>query len=379
MKIDKVRKAIDVLYRSLLFELKRRKPNIPYLDDILFQPKTATFNITDNCNGRCITCNAWKQKSENELTTDEVINILGQLKNVGVSNIGFAGGEPLLRRDLPEIIQEASNLGFERISLITNALLLNKDKAKELLESGLNSIGISIDGLEKTNDMIRGIKGHYKKSISALKTLVELRDSEYHNLDIWVSTTLTKFNLSEIPKIIQMCINYNIRLYLNLLDTNPYFLADGAGDLVIRDLKKLYKLVDELHKIKRKYPKVLSHSHVALEYIRKYFKDPKREDIPCYLGYHFIYIGSHGEVYSGCWVLKPLGNLRDKSLREIITSEKYKKRLHDMLMKKCPGCSCGYTSNLSYHLPSLFEEILWILGIRRVPITKTDKSQVSQV
>jgi MoaA/NifB/PqqE/SkfB family radical SAM enzyme len=102
---------------------------------------------------------------------------------------------------------------------------------------------------------------------------------------------------------------------------------------------------------------LISSSHATIEYARKYFKDSKRMDIPCYLGYLKIYVGSHGEVYSGCWALPPLGNLRENTLKEIITSKKYKKRLYEMFLKKCPGCSCNYQTNLLYHFPSLCNEI----------------------
>lgn len=332
----------------------------------LFHPTSATFNITNSCNGRCITCNAWKQKSTNELTTDEVTDILGQLRNFGISGVGFGGGEPLLRKDLPELVQKSNELGFKRMSVITNGLLLNERKAEMLLESGLTAMGISIDGIGKTHDTIRGIKGAYERSSSALKTLVELRDDKYPNLNIWVSTTLMKPNMNQIEGIIEICNQLNVRIFLNLLDTSPYFLSEvDVSDLIVKDQRELDAFIDGLHEIKKRNTTVLNQFHVSLEYARKHFSDFKREDIPCCMGYQSIYIGAHGEVYSGCWVLKPIGSLREKKLEEIINSEEYKKRLHNMFMKRCPGCACGYSTNLLHHLPSIYDEILWRCGIKK--------------
>ena len=72
-----------------------------------------------------------------------------------------------------------------------------------------------------------------------------------------------------------------------------------------------------------------------------------------------LFFGPHGEVYSGCWVLKPVGNIREKKLKDIIYTDEYFDRLNNMKNKNCPGCSCGYATNVRYDLKSLFKEIKW--------------------
>ena len=366
MDLRKAKNAFKIPYWAFLFELMKHNLYSAYIHKALFQPKSAMFNITDNCNSRCITCNAWKQKSTNELTTGEVTDILDQLRNLGISSVGFGGGEPLLRKDLSELVQKSNELGFKRVSVITNGLLLNERKAEILLESGITAMGISIDGIGGTHDMIRGIKGAYERSSPALKTLVELRDDKYPDLDIWVSTTLMRPNMNQIEEIIKICNQLNVRIFLNLLDTSPYFLSGvDASDLIIKDQKELDAFIHRMHEIKKKYPSVLNQFHISLEYARKHFTDLKRKDIPCCMGYQNIYIGAHGEVYSGCWVLKPIGNLREGKMEEIINLKEYKKRLGNMFTKKCPGCACGYSTNLLHHLPSIYDEILWRCGIKK--------------
>jgi MoaA/NifB/PqqE/SkfB family radical SAM enzyme len=307
----------------------------------------------------------WKQKSYNELTTEEVNEILVQLKEIGIRSIGIAGGEPLLRKDLIEIVKKANNLKFDNIHIVTNGLLLTKERAENLIENGIRGIAISIDGTAEVNDYVRGIKGSYERSIKTLKMLTELRDSKYPNLNISIGTTLMKPTMDEIIKVINVAKELNITWGINLIDTSPYFFKGvDASELLVGDQNKLNELIDELHKIKIENTGLISSSHATIEYARKYFKDSKRMDIPCYLGYLKIYIGSHGEVYSGCWALPPLGNLRENTIKEIITSKKYKKRLYEMFLKKCPGCSCNYQTNLWYHFPSLCNEIKWYIRKR---------------
>lgn len=313
---------------------------------------SADFNITNNCNSRCITCSLWRQKSYNELTTEEVNEILVQLKEIGIRSVGFAGGEPLLRKDLTQIVEKAKDLKYENIRITTNGLLLTRDRAEDLIENGLKGINISIDGTAETNDSLRGIKNSYERNIRNIAMLTDLRDTMFPNLNITILTTLMKPTLDEVLKMINLAKKLNVDWGMNLLDASPFFFKGvDISELLIEDQNRINDLIRDLHGIKN------GKWIIGTEYIRKYFRDPKRSDIPCNLGYLKIYISPNGDVYPGCWVLPPLGNLRENTIKEIITSKKYKQRLYDMFLKKCPGCGCNYQSNLYYHGPSLFNEI----------------------
>ncbi len=298
------------------------------------------------------------------MTTEEAIDILGQLRKLGITRIAFAGGEPLTRADIPRIIKAASNFGFKRICVVSNGLLLNETKAKCLLQSGLTDIDISIDGWSEVHDIIRGAKGAFDKAITALTMITRLRDEGYH-CQINVLTTLLEKNLNEITKVVNVCRNLNAGFFLNLLDTSPYFFSGiDISNLQVKSFKKLNSLVSELHRIKKRCPMLVPQLHISLEYAKDYYKHPKLlrdQRTPCYLGYLNVYIGAHGEVYSGCWALSSLGNLRTKRLEEILSSKDYKNRLQDMLLRNCPGCTCNYDMNFAYDLRSLFKEFIYMV------------------
>ena len=84
--------------------------------------KVAKIKPTNNCQSRCISCNYWKEKFENELNFDQWINILDQIKASGVSELMITGGEPTLFRRLDEVIKYSNNLKFDTISITTNSL-----------------------------------------------------------------------------------------------------------------------------------------------------------------------------------------------------------------------------------------------------------------
>lgn len=357
-KEKRLKSIYGYLKAIFLFQLMRIGISTSLVNKSAFNPISVTFNITDNCNSKCITCNQWKNKSKNELSTKEIIDILRQLRKIGVYGVGFVGGEPLLRDDLPNIISSAKDMGFYRISLTTNSILLTEEKSKILLDCGVNDIGVSIDGIGITNDIIRGINGAYDKSISAINILIDLR-KKYKYLNIRLSTTLINQNINQIESIVKMCKNMKIKISFNLPDNTSYFLSGiNLPDLWINDRKKLYDIVKKLHIIKNEYSDVLD-SHVSLNYICRYFNNPKKKYIPCLKGYISIYIDPQGNIFSGCWALKPMGNLRNNSLDCIIYNVRYIDRLKQMFMKKCPRCSCGYNIDLSYDLISIFKEFIY--------------------
>jgi len=353
-------RALKAARKMMFIEMARHARG--FYPFIPLEPAFSRICVTDKCNSRCITCTQWKHNSTNELTTKEIDDLLVQLKRIGVKGVGFGGGEPLLREDLPFFLQRSSDLGFETIAVFTNGLLLEAALARKLLESGANAIVISLDGLEETNDMIRGIRGSFRQVLSALRLLVDLRDKEYPRLDIRIATTLMKQSLNDLVPLTELVDDLGIKINLNLMDTSPVFFNKIDRDsFFVQDQEALDEVLDELHNIRSRNKGIFphGHTHASFEYMRRYFQDTKRSEIPCVLGHSFVDVGAHGEVYSGCFVLKPVGNIREQPLEEIVYSEVYQKRLRDMFYKRCPGCACAFQANLLNYLPWLKDEIRW--------------------
>jgi len=300
------------------------------------------------------------------LTTEEIYDILAQLRELGVIQVFFSGGEPLLRHDLSRLVERAAKLRFKSISISTNGLLLTENRARELLDSGLTVVALSIDGLQETHDYLRGVTGSFDKVISALEILSRLREQRYPHLKVTITTTLTQPNLNQVVRMISLVRTYqkSARFRISLFQVTLYFFQGvDASRLMIEDQNELDEVVQQLHDIKAKNPRVFiwNQTHQSFEYMKEYLNDSKRADIPCVTGYTSIYVGAHGEVYHGCWAMKPIGNVREKKLADIVNSTEYRKRLKDMFLKRCPGCACGYQINLLYHLPSIFREIPWVI------------------
>ena len=105
------------------------------------------ISVTNHCNVNCLYCHHdGMLPSSKEMTPDEIYTICKIAKKIGVSKIRLSGGEPLIRKDIVEIVEKISSLNFKDISITTNGTLL-KQYAKSLKDVGLNRINVSLDSL----------------------------------------------------------------------------------------------------------------------------------------------------------------------------------------------------------------------------------------
>ncbi|MDK2892114.1 12,18-didecarboxysiroheme deacetylase [Methanohalophilus sp.] len=157
------------------------------------------WNITRRCNLKCLHCYAQADDRDfpDELTTEEGKKLIDDLADFGSPVILFSGGEPLVRKDLPELAEYAISKGLRAV-ISTNGTLINVRMAKKLKEIGLSYVGISIDGTEKTNDEFRGVDGAFKKAMEGVHNCMEA------GIKVGLRFTINKSNFREIPAIFDL-------------------------------------------------------------------------------------------------------------------------------------------------------------------------------
>jgi len=163
------------------------------------------WNITRKCNLKCVHCYAQAKdiSFENELSTKEGKKLLDDLAQFGVPVVLFSGGEPTIRKDLPELAAYAVEKGMRAV-ISTNGTLITQKMAKTLKEIGLSYVGISIDGTEEINDRFRGVKGAYKGAVEGIKNCKEA------GIKVGLRFTINKFNAAEIPAIFELLEDMDI-------------------------------------------------------------------------------------------------------------------------------------------------------------------------
>lgn len=160
-------------------------------------PLKAMFELTYRCNFRCIHCYNAPEKNKKELTANQVKDILTQLRETGCWHVGFTGGEPLIRKDIFEILEFAKVSGF-RISLLTNGSLIDEKAADRIARLGtsLNRVDISVLGaVQKTFEKITQKEGSYNKVLRAVELLKQ------RGVDAQLKLTVMRPNQAEAARI----------------------------------------------------------------------------------------------------------------------------------------------------------------------------------
>lgn len=184
----------------------------------LSAPTTVYWDITYRCNLRCMHCYLASRRQTRELATKEAIALVGELAELNIFSLVIGGGEPLLQRNLFEILDNIKNKGIP-VGLITNATLLSREKAKQLREKGVEWLQVSLDGANaRTHDYLRGLTGAFSKTILGIRNAVEA------NLIVSVATVPSKINLQQIPSIIDLAIDLGAKKY-----TTIWFQPIGRG------------------------------------------------------------------------------------------------------------------------------------------------------
>jgi Fe-coproporphyrin III synthase len=157
------------------------------------------WNITRRCNLKCAHCYAQAKdiEFENELSTEEGKALIDDLAYFGSPVILFSGGEPTLRKDLPELAAYAREKGMRAV-ISTNGTLIDRNLAKKLKDVGLSYVGVSLDGIRETNDSFRGIKGAFDAALNGLHNCQE------EGIKVGLRFTISKQNVRDIPAIFDL-------------------------------------------------------------------------------------------------------------------------------------------------------------------------------
>jgi len=229
-------------------------------------------------------------------------------------------------------MQKADMAKFKRITLQTNGLLLKK-LSKEINDSPITKVAVSIDGLEASNDAIRGIKGYFKLAMEGIRLL--------KGKQVQVVATLNARSAGELEALADEAKQAGAGFAFNILDDRSYFLRHTSTS-------DLWPNPGETASIVRFLRDKLKRPAYELNYILKYFSRETLEEPPCVLGFIELFVVSNGDVLAGCYVLKPVGNVLREDLKELVHSERYRQACTAMVRRECPGCTCGIHVSLAF-------------------------------
>jgi MoaA/NifB/PqqE/SkfB family radical SAM enzyme len=330
------------LYSNIKFFKKILTTNLGFFD-----PYELNFAITYKCNSRCIICNIWKEKSENELSLKEIEKIVEKIDFVHW--VRLTGGEPFLRKDYVEIVKifkkDLPNLFM--LTTPTNGLLsdLIFEKAKEVLGffDKRYVITVSLDGPSKIHDKIRGINSSWNK---AVETYIKLKplEKKNKNFKVFFGYTISPHNVGYFKKTVEDVkkIIPDISaddFHVNLFQFSNVFYKNLGQKIDKNYPKEAKKEIETILKMREKKDLISSIENKYLELGKEYLKTG-RVPIKCNVFNLSSFVDPFGNVFPCTVFDRNLGNLRDNSydLKKILLSEKAKKVKEEIIKENCPQC-----------------------------------------
>ncbi|MGI9952948.1 radical SAM protein [Moorellaceae bacterium AZ2] len=157
------------------------------------------WNCTRACNLRCRHCYAVATPgpSAAELTTAEARGMIDDLSAFRVPVLLLSGGEPLLRRDIFDLIAYAVNRNL-RVVLSTNGTLIDRSTARQLKALGVSYVGVSLDGVDDAHDDFRGQEGAFAAALDGIRHCLSI------DLRVGLRFTITRDNLKQLPEILYL-------------------------------------------------------------------------------------------------------------------------------------------------------------------------------
>jgi radical SAM enzyme (rSAM/lipoprotein system) len=223
---------------KLFSTFKKNETRIHQLNYILWE-------CTLRCNLNCLHCGSdcKKDARQSDMPAADFLRALdelGPLVNSNKTTIVLTGGEALLRNDLEQIGLQLYSRGFPW-GLVSNGMLLSQERLQSLLDSGLRSITISLDGLINSHNWLRGNPKGYEKALAAIKSVVQVPDLAYD-----VVTCVNRRNLTELKALKTLLIDIGVKAW-RLFTIFPIGRAAQEKELQLnpKEFKALFEFIKQ--------------------------------------------------------------------------------------------------------------------------------------
>lgn len=221
---------------------KRRLPLLePRPEDDRYKPIYAVWEITLACDLACRHCGSRAGRDRpDELSTEECLDLVDQMAELGVREVSLIGGEAYLRDDWVDIIRHIRGHGMMAL-MTTGGRGLNAERCQAAQEAGLQSVSVSVDGLEETHDRLRGVKGSHRSAFEAFDNL------RAAGIRVSANTQVNRLSMPELPAILEDIIAAGIHSWQIQLTVAMGRAADEPEILLQPyDLLELFPLLAQL-------------------------------------------------------------------------------------------------------------------------------------
>lgn len=293
------------------------------------RPFVLSHAVNTRCNMKCSFCDYWKKSGE-EPAKEEIFKLLDDAREFGIGVYNAWIVEPLLRKDLPQIMAHAKKLGMIT-SMVTNGKLLY-ERAEELED--VDYLSVSVDGVKSYKE-IR--KMDFETLMKGLKKAIEVRKLQNKKNPILMNCVLTGKNLDDIETLILLAKKLEVKISFEPVHRFPGISEEVWNDIGIHDREKFHCTVDRIIELKEEgYPIINSKTYLRMV----------REGEMNYIcrASGIIMNVTHDGTLETCRVQnEPLGNVMWDGFESVWENSEDRRK---EIVKDCKGCLFfGYTEN----------------------------------
>lgn len=217
-----------------------------FREDIVYSPIRVYWEVTLNCNLPCHYCfnNSGKPRP-NELTMEETIHGLREVRAANVLDVRFTGGELTQRPDWYEILRAAKDLGFT-VSCNTNGVYSDPTVIEKFADLDLDQVTLSIDGRKETHEKNRGV-GTFDRTLESLKRMHE------RGVKLRINTLITKSSLNDLEYMAELASQYATEINFFI----PRFIGRGRNlKTEAASFEEFYEMSERANELRAKYPQL---------------------------------------------------------------------------------------------------------------------------
>ncbi len=307
----------------------KKPPTLRGLDyQIDFTLKRLSIELSRKCNLRCIYCYV-NSKIDDELSLNDIKNVILQAKDIGVITITLIGGEPLLYPNLEELVSFIDEQGLIPL-IFTNGTIMNKKLAMFLLLKNV-SIIVKVNSMDDSGiqkKLAGNIDGVFEKIHNTLSFLIDVGFNKHNPTRMGIESVITVDNISQIEKIFLYARDNNIYPFLELVTPS------GRG--------KKYSGILSAEMAKEVFYSLLKIDQDKYGYT--WIPRPPIAVSPCNYYYSAIYVTASGNVQPCPATDIVLGNIKNEKLSVILNKDITKKirNIRENVKGKCKDCNYNF-------------------------------------
>jgi MoaA/NifB/PqqE/SkfB family radical SAM enzyme len=327
-------------------------------------PLNLTISVSYRCNSRCKTCNVW-QRPNDDFTLEEYDKTFASIGRDAYW-FTFSGGEPTLRKDLPDMVEAAyRHCRPGIINIPTNGIQdkLIPARIERVLQAAPTSeviINLSLDGVGEKHDLVRGVKGNFARAMRTYAGLKALK-GRYQNFTLGVHTVISTFNIDEFESIYAFVRDeLQPDSFISEIAEERVEL-DTVGMGITPPIGQYQPVIERLQQGIRN-AEFNGVSRITQAFRDRYYDLVKRtlveqrQVIPCLAGVASAQIAPNGDVWTCCIRAESVGNLREHAydFRSVWTTAQADKLRRSIKAGECycPLANASYT-NMLCHTPTL--------------------------